>query len=235
MKDKIIELSNVSKVYVMGDTKLDALKNVDLTINIGEFVVIVGPSGSGKSTLMNIVGCLDTPTDGNVWLNRTNIAKLSESKLAKLRGKTIGFIFQQFNLMPTLNALQNVMLPIEFQNVSSKEAEVSAKKILNFVNLNDRMYHLPKELSGGQQQRVAIARALAGDPKIILADEPTGNLDTKTGKFIMDFLKEQHKERNKTIIMVTHDLNLVKYGEKVIHIIDGKINKIEIIKKGGKK
>ena len=225
-KKKIIEIKDVYKTYNMGDISFDALRKVNIDINAGEFVIILGPSGSGKSTLLNIVGCLDIPSKGQVLLNGIDVSTLSESHLAKIRGKTIGFIFQQFNLIPTFNALQNVMLPIEFQNVSANEAEKEAHRLLDFIDLKDRKYHLPNEMSGGQQQRVAIARALAGNPEIILADEPTGNLDTKTGDSIIDFLQELNK-KGKTIIMVTHDLNKTKYGTKIIHIIDGKINKIE--------
>ncbi|HRS42863.1 MAG TPA: ABC transporter ATP-binding protein [Candidatus Diapherotrites archaeon] len=223
---KIIEIQNVTKTYNMGDIKLNALENISLTVSRGEFLIINGPSGSGKSTLMNIVGCLDLPSYGKVYLDNKDITKMSESNLAKLRGKTIGFIFQQFNLMPTLTALENVILPLEFQNVNPTKARKEALDKLKIVDLEDRINHLPKELSGGQQQRVAIARALCGNPEIFLADEPTGNLDSKTGIFIMDFLKELH-EKGKTIIVVTHDLNISKYGDKIIHLIDGKINKIE--------
>jgi putative ABC transport system ATP-binding protein len=175
------------------------------------------------------VGCLDLPTTGEVYLHGNDITKISESALAKLRGKTIGFIFQQFNLMPSLTAYENITLPLEFQKYNVSEIQKEANRVLTLVNLTDRAHHLPKELSGGQQQRVAIARALSGDPEIILADEPTGNLDSKTGLFIMDFLKELHK-KGKTIILVTHDINVARYGEKIIHIIDGKINKIEKVK-----
>jgi len=225
----IIEIKNVSKVYKLGDIEFYALKDINLTINRGDFIVISGPSGSGKSTFMNIVGCLDLPTTGKVYLHGNDITNISESALAKLRGKTIGFIFQQFNLMPSLTAYENITLPLEFQKYNISEIQKEANRVLTLVNLTDRAHHLPKELSGGQQQRVAIARALSGDPEIILADEPTGNLDSKTGLFIMDFLKELHK-KGKTIILVTHDINVARYGEKIIHIIDGKINKIEKVK-----
>lgn len=224
--EKIIEIQNVTKTYKMGDTKLNALENVSINVNRGEFLIINGPSGSGKSTLMNIVGCLDLPTNGSVYLDGKDITKMRESSLAKLRGKTIGFIFQQFNLMPTLNALENVMLPLEFQNIDPSLARKEASNKLILVGLEDRIKHLPKELSGGQQQRVAIARALCGNPEIVLADEPTGNLDSKTGLFIMDFLKDLHNN-GKTIIVVTHDPNISKYGNRIIHLMDGKIKKIE--------
>lgn len=224
--ETIIEIQNVSKVYKMGNNTLYALENINLKINKGEFIVIVGPSGSGKSTLMNIVGCLDVPTNGKVFLYDKDITKMKESSLAKLRGKTIGFIFQQFNLMPTLTAQKNIALPLEFQNYSTKEIIKETNRVIDLVDLKNRSKHLPSELSGGQQQRVAIARALSGNPEIILADEPTGNLDSKTGTYIMNFFKTLHKQ-GKTIILVTHDKNVARYGEKIIHIIDGKIKKIE--------
>jgi putative ABC transport system ATP-binding protein len=231
-RDKLIDIKEVYKIYKLGDNELIVLSNINLTINTGDFVIILGPSGSGKSTLLNIVGCLDNPSKGTVYLKGNDITKLSESSLARLRGRTIGFIFQEYNLIPSLNALKNVMLPLEFQNISKSEAKIEAERVLCLVDLKDRLYHLPRELSGGQQQRIAIARALSGSPEIILADEPTGNLDSKNGAFIMGFLKDLNK-KGKTIIMVTHDLNLVKYGSKIIHRIDGKIDKREEKEKGG--
>jgi len=225
-KDKLIDIKDVYKIYKQGDNELCVLSDINLTIYSGDFVIILGPSGSGKSTLLNIVGCLDNPSKGIITLKGKDITKLSESTLARLRGRTIGFIFQEYNLIPSLNAIQNVMLPLEFQNISKSDARSEAERVLCLVDLKDRLYHLPRELSGGQQQRIAIARALSGNPEIILADEPTGNLDSKNGAFIMDFLKDLNN-KGKTIIMVTHDLNLVNYGSKIIHIIDGKINKIE--------
>ncbi|VVB81559.1 putative ABC transporter ATP-binding protein [uncultured archaeon] len=226
----VIELKKVYKTYEMGETTVEALKNVTLQINQGEFVAITGPSGSGKSTLMNIVGCLDTPTSGTVLLDGKDITKLSESQLAQTRGKKIGFVFQQFNLIPTLNAMQNVMLPQEFQDTDSAIAGKKSKQLLDLVGLSDRMTHLPSQLSGGQLQRVAIARALSVDPDIILADEPTGNLDTKTGQFIMQTLKEINKNNGKTIILVTHDLHLARMAKKIIMIKDGQVEKIEVNK-----
>jgi len=217
----------------MGGTELYALKNINLEIYKGDFIIIIGPSGSGKSTMMNLVGCLDLPSKGVIKLDSEDISKLNESRLAKLRGIKIGFIFQQFNLIPTLNTLHNVMLPLEFQNYSSVLAEERSLDVLKIVDLENRIYHLPKELSGGQQQRVAIARALVGDPEIILADEPTGNLDSKTGKYILDFLSTYNK-RGKTVIMVTHDLNMINYGTKVVYIKDGEIEKIQFNKKNNK-
>ena len=234
MDKTIIELKDVWKIYQMGQVEVPALRGVDLKISKGEFVAIVGPSGSGKSTMMNLVGCLDLPTKGGIYLDGHNIANLDESKLAQIRGQKIGFVFQQFNLIPNLTALENVMLPLAFQGIDDDIAEKKALKLLNLVGLGDRVRHLPTQLSGGQMQRVSIARALANDPEVILADEPTGNLDSTTGRFIMDFLGKIHKGDSKTIIMVTHDLNLSKAAEKVVHIKDGKVEKIETIRKRGR-
>ena len=226
-KSHLIELKKVWKTYYMGKVSLDVLKGIDLVINKGEFVVIVGPSGSGKSTMMNQVGVLDTPTSGTISLKGTDISTLSESDLAQLRGKTIGFVFQQFNLIPTLSALENVTLPTIFQNVSEQERLERAQGLLRMVDLEERMHHKPNELSGGQQQRVAIARALVNDPEIILADEPTGNLDSKSGQQVMDFLAKLHTQKRKTIILVTHDLELVRYAQKVVYLKDGEVVKIK--------
>ncbi|MBT4805429.1 ABC transporter ATP-binding protein [Candidatus Woesearchaeota archaeon] len=226
-KETIIELKKVWKTYYMGQVSLDVLKGIDLKINKGEFVVIVGPSGSGKSTMMNQVGVLDVPTSGSIYLNGIDISTLSESDLAQLRGKTIGFVFQQFNLIPTLTALENVTLPTIFQNVSEKERLEMAEKLLRMVDLGERMHHKPNELSGGQQQRVAIARSLVNDPEIILADEPTGNLDSKSGQQVMDFLAKLHTQKHKTIILVTHDLELVRYAQKVVYLKDGEVVRIK--------
>ena len=223
----MIELKKVWKTYYMGKVSLDVLKGIDLVINKGEFVVIVGPSGSGKSTMMNQVGVLDTPTSGTINLNGVDISTLSESDLAQLRGQTIGFVFQQFNLIPTLTALENVTLPTIFQNVSEVERLERAEGLLRMVDLGDRMHHKPNELSGGQQQRVAIARSLVNDPDIILADEPTGNLDSKSGQQVMDFLSNLHIKEGKTIILVTHDLELVRYAQKVVYLKDGEVLKIK--------
>ena len=223
MKETIIKLENVWKTYQMGNVKVNALQGVDLVIKDGDFVAIMGPSGSGKSTMMNLVGCLDIPSKGKIFLDGQNIANLHESDLAQIRGKRIGFIFQQFNLIPTLTALENVMLPMSFQGVSIEKRKERATKLLTQVDLGDRINHRPSELSGGQQQRVAIARSLANDPEVILADEPTGNLDSKTGHEFMVFLKKLNKEEGKTIIMVTHDASTSKYAEKTSILKDGKV------------
>lgn len=234
-KNTILQLDNVWKSYDMGDAgKLTVLKKINLDINKGEFIAITGPSGSGKSTMINMVGALDIPSEGIVYLKEENIAKMSESSLAAFRGKTIGFIFQQFNLIPTLSALHNVMLPMEFVEEDPKTAEKRARYLLEILGLGDRIHHKPNELSGGQQQRVAIARALANNPEVILADEPTGNLDSKTGKFVMDFLGRLHAKEGKTVILVTHDLDLVKYAKRVVHIRDGEIIKDVQSRKGDK-
>ncbi|MFA5723553.1 MAG: ABC transporter ATP-binding protein [Candidatus Pacearchaeota archaeon] len=220
-KQPVIRLEDIWKVYQIGDIKVEALRGVSVSIKQGEFVAITGPSGSGKSTMMNMVGALDIPSKGAIYLDGKDISKLHESDLAEIRGKKIGFVFQQFNLISTLSALENVMLPMEFEE--AEDIEEKAKKALTIVGLNDRMNHKPKELSGGQQQRVAIARAIANNPEVILADEPTGNLDSKTGKEIMDLFNKLHKE-GKTVILITHDLNLVRYGERIVILRDGKVS-----------
>ncbi len=216
----VIFLDNIWKVYQVGDVKVEALRGVTITIKTGEFVAITGPSGSGKSTMMNMVGALDMPTKGAIYLDGKDISKLHESDLAEIRGKKIGFVFQQFNLISTLTALENVMLPMEFQDAN--DAKTKAIAALERVGLKDRMHHKPKELSGGQQQRVAIARAISTDPEVILADEPTGNLDSKTGREIMGLFEKLH-DQGKTIVLITHDLKLVEYGERIIKLADGQL------------
>ncbi|MBU0762243.1 MAG: ABC transporter ATP-binding protein [Candidatus Altiarchaeota archaeon] len=212
----------------MGEVEVPALRGLSLEILPCEFVAITGPSGSGKSTAMNMVGCLDVPTEGDIFLDGRNIAELEESDLAQIRGRKIGFVFQQFNLINNLTALENVMLPMMFQDTSGYERYERGVKLMEEVDLGERMHHKPTELSGGQQQRVAIARALANDPKVILADEPTGNLDSKTGDEVMALLKRLHNDEDKTIVMVTHDLKLSKKADREIRIMDGKVE-------GGKK
>ncbi|RJQ17217.1 ABC transporter ATP-binding protein [Candidatus Woesearchaeota archaeon] len=223
MKKSLIKLENVWKIYLMGDVEVAALKDVSMSIDEGEFVAIVGSSGSGKSTLMHLVGCLDLPTKGSVFLDNKDISSMRESELAQIRGKKIGFIFQQFNLIPNLTALENVMLPLEFQNMDGGEAKEKAMALLNVVGLDDRMHHRPSQLSGGQQQRVAIARALSTNPDVILADEPTGNLDSGSGSEVLSLLEKLWKQEGKTLIMVTHDLNLARRSQRQIHLKDGKL------------
>ncbi len=221
----LIKIDNVWKKYDMGKAEpLVVLKGIDIKIYKGEFLAIVGPSGSGKSTMVNVVGALDKPSYGDIYLREKNISDMSESSLASLRGRTIGFIFQQFNLLPNLTALQNVMLPMEIINIPEVNARERATELLEALGLEDRLNHKPNELSGGQQQRVAIARALSNNPEVILADEPTGNLDSKTGKFVVEFLEKLNK-KGKTIVLVTHDQELVKYAKRIIYLKDGKIIK----------
>ena len=220
---KLIDLKNVSKSYRNGDQELQVLKDVHLEVEEGEFVAIMGPSGSGKSTLMNIIGMLDRPTSGEYYLEGEEVAKLSEKKLAKVRNQQIGFVFQQFFLLSKLNALQNVELPLIYAGVSQSKRKALAEQYLKKVELGKRMHHLPSELSGGQKQRVAIARALVNHPSIILADEPTGALDTKTGEQIMELLTELNRE-GKTIIMVTHEPEIAAFAKRQIVIRDGVIS-----------
>ena len=220
---KLIDLKNVSKSYRNGDQELQVLKDVHLEVEEGEFVAIMGPSGSGKSTLMNIIGMWDRPTSGEYYLEGEEVAKLSEKKLAKVRNQQIGFVFQQFFLLSKLNALQNVELPLIYAGVSQSKRKALAEQYLKKVELETRMHHLPSELSGGQKQRVAIARALVNHPSIILADEPTGALDTKTGEQIMELLTELNRE-GKTIIMVTHEPEIAAFAKRQIVIRDGVIS-----------
>lgn len=224
-KKPIIRLKNVTKTYRMGNVDVNAVKGVSLDISQGEFVAITGPSGSGKSTLMNMIGCLDYPTKGNIYLDGQDISTLDESDLAQIRGKKIGFVFQTFNLIPILSAAENVSLPMIFQGVPKEKRMKRAVELLTIVGLKERIHHKPNELSGGEMQRVAIARSLANDPEVILADEPTGNLDSANGKIIMETLRNLNKKEKKTIIMVTHDQNLMKYAKRIIRIRDGQIAK----------
>jgi len=228
MKSKnIIELKNVARYYEMGNSLVKALDCVNIEIKEGDFVGIMGPSGSGKSTSMNLTGSLDYATQGDIFLDGINIENMTESELAQLRGKKIGFIFQQFNLIPNLTAKENVMLPMMFQGIEIEEREEKAEEVLKMVELSDRMDFYPNQLSGGQQQRVAIARALANNPEVILADEPTGNLDTRTGEIVMKFLNKLNDE-GKTIIIVTHDPNVARNHARTIYSIrDGKIESVE--------
>ena len=231
MGKEVIKLDNVSKIYDMGETKVNALQGLSLTINEGDFVAIMGPSGSGKSTGMNLVGSLDIPTKGRIYLDKRNISQMSESDLAQVRGRMVGFIFQSFNLIPNLTAIENVSLPMMFQGEDSESRLEKARELLKLVDLGDRENHYPNQLSGGQQQRVAIARSLANDPEVILADEPTGNLDTKTGETVMGFLKKLNDE-GKTIVMVTHDPELAKKHADVVYWLkDGMLDKVTRKKK----
>ena len=221
----LIKLVGVWKTYRVGEVDVNALRGAEVTINKGDFVAIMGPSGSGKSTLVNMIGCLDVPTKGKVLLEGHDIAKYSESELAQVRGKKIGFIFQQFNLISNLTAKENIMLPMVFQEVNFEKRQERADELLKLVDLTDRASHKPTEMSGGEQQRVAVARSLVNDPDVILADEPTGNLDSKMGRQIIDLLLKLHRENKKTIIMVTHDNKLSKYAKHLIKILDGKVYK----------
>lgn len=223
MSEKVIELNNVWKVYQLGKIELTVLKGVSLDVIRGDFVSIMGPSGSGKSTLLNMIGCLDIPTKGKVTLMEKDVSKLTEDQLSQLRGKTIGFVFQEFNLLAHLTAIENVMLPMIFQGKTLEQRRKKAKALLTSVGLEKRINHQPAELSGGEKQRVAIARAFANNPELVIADEPTGNLDSVTGKKIMEVLKTFHKKEKKTMIVVTHDPNIADYSEKIFNIKDGEI------------
>jgi len=217
---KVIETSEISKIYKMGTQTVEALKSISIEINEGEYVAFMGPSGSGKSTLMNIIGCLDTPTAGKYVLNNNDVSDLTENELAEIRNKEIGFVFQTFNLLPRASALENVALPLIYAGYGKSEREEIAKEALEKVGLGDRYSHKPNELSGGQRQRVAIARALVNNPSIILADEPTGNLDSKTSYDIMDLFQQLHDNGN-TIIMVTHEDDIAHYAHRIIRLRDG--------------
>ncbi|OGF21346.1 ABC transporter ATP-binding protein [Candidatus Falkowbacteria bacterium RIFOXYB2_FULL_38_15] len=219
----MIKIEDVWKIYTLGKVDVPVLRGLSLRIFRGDFVAIVGPSGSGKTTAMNMVGCLDLPTKGNIFLDSHNISELKEDELARIRGQKIGFIFQQFNLVPSLSAIENVILPLFFQDVERKKSESRALELIKSVGLEKRYKHKPRELSGGEQQRVAIARALVADPEIILADEPTGNLDSENGKKIMDLLVDLWKEHKKTLIIVTHDPFVASFAERVISLRDGKM------------
>jgi len=220
--NKIIHLESIVKNYFLGAEVVKALRSVSLDINKNEYVTIMGPSGSGKSTLMNIIGCLDTPTSGTYILNNNDASKLVDNQLAEIRNKEIGFVFQTFNLLPRYSALENVMLPLVYAGVSRQERVERAKIALESVGLADRMEHKPNELSGGQRQRVSLARAMVNNPAIILADEPTGNLDSKTSVDIMALFRDIHNRGN-TIILVTHEENIARHAHRIIRLLDGEI------------
>jgi putative ABC transport system ATP-binding protein len=227
--ETIISLDKIVKNYYIGSITVEALRSVDIDIKTNEYVAIMGPSGSGKSTLMNLVGALDTPTSGEYVLNGTDVSKMDDNRLAEIRNQEIGFIFQTFNLLPRYTALENVMLPLIYAGVPKSERAEKATQTLAEVGLADRMDHKPNELSGGQRQRVAVARALVNNPSIILADEPTGNLDSKTSVDIMKLFGHIH-ERGNTIILVTHEESIARYAHRIIRLLDGEIDKIEINK-----
>ena len=229
MKNTVIELNDIQRFYKVGTQVVKALRTITLNIHRNEFVALMGPSGSGKSTLMNILGCLDTPTHGEYILNGKDVSKLNDNKLAEIRNKEIGFIFQTFNLLPRSTALENVMLPQIYAGISKADRAERAKRVLEDVKLSDRIDHKPNELSGGQRQRVAVARALVNHPSIILADEPTGNLDSKTSIEIMGLLEEIHKKGN-TIIVVTHEEDIARHAHRIIRLIDGEVASDEINK-----
>ncbi len=218
----MIKLENVRKVYPMGDTLVQALRGLTLEIRKGEFVAVMGPSGSGKSTLLHLLGCLDLPSDGKILLQDVDVSRLAEDHLAQVRGMQIGFVFQTFHLIPTLSALENVELPLLFQRVPRAQRRVRAQELLQKVGMADRMHHKPAQLSGGERQRVAIARALAADPEIILADEPTGNLDSASGKAVLELLSQLHRE-GKTIILVTHNPEAAEYADRIVRLRDGQL------------
>lgn len=222
MNSPIIHLEHIRKSYFMGKNELQVLKGVSLNINKNEYVALMGPSGSGKSTLMNILGCLDTPTSGKYVLNGQDVSKMEDNSLAEVRNKEIGFVFQQFNLLPRLTALENVALPLVYAGMSKKTRIEKAMHVLDMVNLTQRSHHKPNELSGGQSQRVAIARALVNDPAIILADEPTGNLDTKTSYEIMSIFGDIHSRGN-TVVLVTHEEDIANHARRVVRLRDGVI------------
>lgn len=222
----IIEIEKLHKVYVLGKTKVHALRGINLKVQKGEYAAIMGPSGSGKSTLMNIIGCLDVPTQGSYLLNGQDVSGLNDDALAKIRNKEIGFVFQTFNLLPRANALHNVELPLIYNGTSAGKRKEKAKEALEIVGLADRMNHKPNELSGGQRQRVAIARALVNNPAMILADEPTGNLDTKTGAEIMEIFDRLNEQGN-TIVLVTHEDFIAKHARFSIHLKDGLVESVE--------
>jgi putative ABC transport system ATP-binding protein len=226
----VIQTYDLKKTYIMGDQEINAVAGVDITIRRGEYVALMGPSGSGKSTLMNLIGCLDTPSSGDYYINGSLVSKMTDDQLAHIRNKEIGFVFQTFNLLARASSLHNVELPLIYSGVPSDKRIERAKVALRHVDLEKRMYHRPSELSGGQRQRVAIARALVNDPSILLADEPTGNLDSATGIEIMALFDRLHKQGN-TIVLVTHEHDIAEYAHRIIYLRDGKVERDEPVKK----
>lgn len=224
--EPIIEVKNVTKIYRVGSERITALQDVSFSINKGDFCCLLGSSGSGKSTLLNLMAGIEKITKGEILIRGKDVCKMGEHQLAKFRQKYLGFVFQSYNLLPSLNALENVTLPLVFKEEKTKIRNKKAKKMLEAVGLKDRMKHKPNQMSGGQQQRVGIARAFVSNPEIVFADEPTGNLDSKTANEIMEIIKNISKEYNQTIVMVTHDVNMAKYANKIVHIHDGHIEKI---------
>lgn len=224
--EPIIEVKNVTKIYKVGTERITALDNVNFTINKGDFCCLLGSSGSGKSTLLNLMAGIEKITKGEILIKGKDVCKMGEHQLAKFRQKYLGFVFQSYNLLPALNAIENVALPMVFKEIKAKERTKRAKEMLIAVGLKERMKHKPNQMSGGQQQRVGIARAFVTDPEIVFADEPTGNLDSKTANEIMEIIKKIATERKQTIVMVTHDVNMARYANKVVHIHDGHIEKI---------
>ncbi|MFH1239871.1 MAG: ABC transporter ATP-binding protein [Candidatus Diapherotrites archaeon] len=232
--DSIVKAVNVSKIFDMGKVKVKALDDISIDIKQGEYVAIMGPSGSGKTTLLNVLSALLRPTHGEVYIRSKPISKMDDNQLARIRGKTLGFVFQTFNLIPRMTAIENVMLPLWFEGIEPAKRETIAKKVLADVGLEDRMMHRPNELSGGQKQRVAIARALANNPDIIVADEPTGNLDSKSGEQVLDIIDDLNVKHGKTVLMVTHEREIGELAERIINLKDGKLVNNEIIKKRNK-
>jgi putative ABC transport system ATP-binding protein len=222
----LISLENITKTYILGDQVVHALKGVDLQIQRSEYIALMGPSGSGKSTLMNIIGCLDSPSSGSYWLNNHEVSKMTDASLSEVRNREIGFVFQTFNLLNRMNAIENVALPLVYAGIPKKLREDKAREVLERVGLKDRMNHKPNELSGGQRQRVAVARALVNNPSLLLADEPTGNLDSKTSHEIMALFEEIHAAGN-TIVLVTHEEDIAQHAKKVVRMKDGNIENVQ--------